>query len=355
MRKTYVDNIRWITVVLVVVYHVIYMFNGSVTAGVIGPFKPVQYQDAIQYFLYPWFMLLLFVVSGMSARYYLNGHSDREFLKTRTKKLLIPSTIGLFVFWWILGYYNMIIAGAFESVWTVPKPILFIIMAVSGTGVLWYIQMLWVFSLFLILIRRIEKDRLYRVCGKVNLPILLCMTPIVWGAAQILNTPMIVVYRFGIYGLGFLLGYFVFSHDAVMERIEKWWLPLAALALGLGIVFVSIFWGEPYAEHQVLDTFLCNAYAWIATFAILSGMKKWGNFENAFSRFMNRKAWGLYLFHYLILAASAWYLHLYTHLSPFSMYLLEGVAAFSGALIMYEMISRIPVLRFLVCGIGGGK
>ena len=88
MRKTYVDNIRWITVVLVVIYHVIYMFNGSVTAGVIGPFKPVQYQDAIQYFLYPWFMLLLFVVSGMSARYYLNGHSDKEFLKTRTKSSL---------------------------------------------------------------------------------------------------------------------------------------------------------------------------------------------------------------------------------------------------------------------------
>lgn len=297
-----------------------------------------------------------FICSLRYERKVLSQWSFRQGVsENQDKKLLIPSTIGLFVFWWILGYYNMMIAGAFESMWTVPKPILFIIMAVSGTGVLWYIQMLWVFSLFLILIRRIEKDRLYKVCKKVNLPILLCMTPIVWGAAQILNTPMIVVYRFGIYGLGFLLGYSIFSHDAVMERMEKWWLPLSALALGLGIVFVSIFWGEPYAEHQVLDTFLCNAYAWIATLAILSGMKKWGNFENDFSCFMNRKAWGLYLFHYFILAASAWYLHLYTHLSPFPMYLLVGVAAFSGALIMYEIISRIPVLRFLVCGIGGGK
>ena len=38
MRKVYLDNIRWITVVLVVVYHVIYMYNGVETAGVIGPF-----------------------------------------------------------------------------------------------------------------------------------------------------------------------------------------------------------------------------------------------------------------------------------------------------------------------------
>lgn len=27
MRKTYIDNIRWMTVVLVVIYHVFYMFN----------------------------------------------------------------------------------------------------------------------------------------------------------------------------------------------------------------------------------------------------------------------------------------------------------------------------------------
>ena len=99
MRKTYIDNIRWMTVVLVVIYHVFYMFNGEVTSGVIGPFAPVQYQDAVQYFVYPWFMLLLFVISGMSARFYLNEHSDREFLKSRTTKLLVPSTIGLFVFW----------------------------------------------------------------------------------------------------------------------------------------------------------------------------------------------------------------------------------------------------------------
>ena len=195
MRKTYIDNIRWMTVVIVVIYHVIYMFNGVVTSGVIGPFAPVQYQDAFQYFVYPWFMLLLFVISGMSARFYLNGHSEKEFLKSRTTKLLVPSTIGLFVFWWILGYYNMLISGAFEKISAASKPLLYVIMAVSGTGVLWYIQLLWVVSLVLILVRKIEKDRLYGLCEKVNLPVLLCLTPVIWGAAQIFNTPVIVVYR----------------------------------------------------------------------------------------------------------------------------------------------------------------
>ena len=137
MRKTYLDNIRWITVVLVVIYHVIYMFNGIETAGVLGPFADVQPQDAFQYMVYPWFMLLLFVVSGMCARFSLNNHTEREFLRARTRKLLVPSTIGLLVFQWILGYYNMCISGAFDTMSAgVPGPILYLIMAVSGTGVL---------------------------------------------------------------------------------------------------------------------------------------------------------------------------------------------------------------------------
>ena len=73
--------VRWITVVLVVLYHVIYMFNGIETFGVIGPFSDVQYQDAFQYIVYPWFMLLLFAVSGMSARYELEHRSEKEFIK----------------------------------------------------------------------------------------------------------------------------------------------------------------------------------------------------------------------------------------------------------------------------------
>lgn len=102
-RKLYLDNIRWMTVVLVVIYHVVYMFNGVQPFGVIGPFREHQLQDCFQYLVYPWFMALLFVVSGMSARYYLQSHTTKQFVKDKTRKLLVPSTIGLFVFQWLLG------------------------------------------------------------------------------------------------------------------------------------------------------------------------------------------------------------------------------------------------------------
>ena len=352
MRKTYIDNIRWITVVLVVIYHVIYIFNGVTKYGIIGPFSDHQPQDVYQYVVYPWFMLLLFVVSGMSARFELDKRSSKEFMKARTRKLLVPSTIGLLVFGWVLGYYNMLISGAFNEMGAVPKPVLFLIMAISGCGPLWYIQMLWLFSLLLLLVRKIEKDRFYKLCSRANVPVLLCLTILVYGAAQILNTPIIVVYRFGIYGLGFFIGYFVMSHEEVMDRAGKNWILLGLIALIACVLFVVCFWGQSYPDHEVLDTALCNIYAWTGVLGVMAFMKRWGETENPFTRWMCRKSWGLYVFHYLMIAVSGWYLRtLAPDLAPFIVYLIVAMAGFGGSFILYEVMSRIPVIRWCVLGI----
>ena len=352
MRKAYIDNIRWITVCIVVIYHVIYMFNGVTTYGVIGPFRDFQPQDMFQYLVYPWFMLLLFVISGMSARFELQKRTEKEFLRARTRKLLVPSTIGIVVFGWILGYYNMLIAGAFEQMGAVPKPILFVIMCLSGTGPLWYIQMLWLFSVLLLLVRKMEKDRFYHFCGKTNVGLLVALVVVIYGAAQVLNTPMVVVYRFGIYGAGFFIGYFLLSHDSVMEKVEKYWLLLSALGILSGIVFVIMYFGKPYPEHAVLDTVLCNGYAWFGTLGVLAFMKKWGNFNNSFTKWMCKKSWGLYIFHYLPIAASSWYLIQYApNLQPIIIYTIVTIAGFFGAFLLDEIISRIPIIRWCVLGI----
>ena len=356
MRKTYVDNIRWITVIIVVIYHVIYMFNGVTTYGVIGPFSENQPQDIFLYIVYPWFMFLLFVVSGMSARFELEAKGEKGFIRNRTRKYLVPSTIGLLVFWWTLGYYNMLIGGAFETMGSVPKPVLFLIMCVSGIGPLWYIQMLWLFSVLLILIRKIEKDRLYDLGKKTNVLIIILLSIAVYGAAQVLNTPVIVVYRFGIYGLGFLLGYFIFSHEEVMDKLEKYWLPFSLVSIILCILFVVVNLGKSYPDHEVLDTMLCNMYAWFGTIGVLAFMKKWGNFQNRFLKWMCKKSWGLYVFHYLGIAISAWYIKMYVPQMPVVIvYLLVFIAGTAGALFLHEIISRIPVLRWCILGIKQNK
>ena len=350
MRKYYLDNIRWLTVVLVVIYHVIYMFNG-ITEGVIGPFSPAQAQDAILYILYPWFMVLLFIVSGMCSRFSLERTDEKAFLKSRTRKLLVPSTVGLFVFQWIQGYFNMAIGGAFETMPEMPFVIRYLIMSVSGTGVLWYIQLLWLFDLLLLLVRRLERDRLYEKCGGAKMWLILLLGIPMWCAAQVLNTPVIVVYRFGIYGFSFFLGYFVFSHDKVMERVEKNSAPLIVAAAVLAVIYVKLYFGKNYAVSPVINSPLSIAYCWIACLAVLGGMKKHFDFKTPFTAFMSSRSFGLYVFHYLALSAAAYYLHEHTALTALPSYAICTLAAFAGGYLLNEIISRIPFLRWAVLGI----
>jgi peptidoglycan/LPS O-acetylase OafA/YrhL len=341
------------TVVLVVLYHVIFMYNGVQTSLTVGPFHELQYQDIYLYLVYPWFMLLLFVVSGMSARFYLEHHSNKDFIKARTVKLLVPSTLGLFVFQWIQGYYSMAITNAFESIPAqVPGVVKYLIMALSGQGVLWFAQLLWFFSLILVCIKKIEKDKLYHLCEKANIIVLLLLTVVIYGSSLILNVPLVTVFRVGIYLLGYLIGYFILSHDEVMNKLSKWWGLLVPAALVLAVFFTYIYFGQDYTAHAVLDTPLCNAFAWITILAIFAVMNQYGNFENAFSKWMNKKSWGLYVFHYLVISAAAYYLKLYCNgLPSVFIYLITAVVAFAGAFVLYEIISRIPVVRWCVLGI----
>lgn len=351
MRKYYIDNIRSFTIILVVLYHVIYMFNSVITAGVIGPIANVPWLDVVQYLLYPWFMLILFIISGMCSRFYLENHSAGEFLRARTRKLLVPSTIGLLVFGWAQGYFNMVIGHAFDSMPETPAPVLYLIMCVSGTGVLWTVQVMWILSLILLLVRKVEKGRLLKLGAKTNILMLILLGLAVWGAAQVLNTPVIVVYRFGIYGIGFLLGYYVFSHEEVTDCLKKYAVPLLIAALFLGAAYVYITYGQNYAEAPAVNSPFAISYAWIMCLAVIGCFKKWAYGTDKFSVFIAKRSFGLYVFHYLALSFAAYLLTKYTKLPAGLIYLLVTLAAFAGGLLLYEIISRIPFIRWCVLGI----
>ena len=352
MRRYYLDNVRWMTIVSVMVYHVLYMYNSVATAGVIGPFREKQYQDSLQYILYPWFMILLFIVAGMCSRYYLEKHSVKEFIYSRTRKLLVPSTIGLLVVGWIQGYVSMAISDAFRTISdSVPGAAMYFIMVLSGTGVLWFIQMLWLFSMLLALIKKLEKGKIYQLSGRINVIGLILLVIPVYLSGLVFNTPIIAVYRFGIYGFTFFLGYFVFAHDEVIDRLSRYAVPLIAAALVLGVIYVINYFGENYAVMPTVNCIPAVAYAWAACLAILASVKKWGNVMPKFASEISKRSFGLYVFHYLPLSTTAYLLHKYTSVSAVPSYLLVAIAAFLGSLILYEVISRIPAIRWCVLGI----
>ena len=353
MRKSYLDNIRWITVVLVVIYHVLYMYNAEGIPGTLGQITDlsVQYYDMYQYFVFPWFMFVLFIVSGICARSYLTRRSEREFIRTRTAKLLVPSTIGLFAFQFIQGLISAKLAGGFESLTQVPLIVRYLIIVVSGTGVLWYIQVLWVLSILLVPIRRMEKDRLWKAGAKVGMPLIIAMAVPVWAAAQILNTPIITVYRFGFYAAAFYLGYFVFSHEEVIGLLRKHFVWMLPAALVLGISFCAVYFGKNYADAPINRTALFTVYAWFASMAVLGGGAKYLDFETPFTRWMTKHNFGLYVFHYLGISLVALLLGKSGKVHPAVVYACSLVAGFAAGYLLYEIISRIPGYRWAVLGI----
>ena len=127
---------------------------------------------------------MLFLVSGASARYALDSHSGKAFFAERTRKLLVPSALGLLVLGWAQGYFNMAFSHAFENIPSgVPAPVLYLIMTVSGIGVLWTCHVLWVCALVLLAVRRIEGGRLLAKCAALPCWAVVLLGVAAWAAA----------------------------------------------------------------------------------------------------------------------------------------------------------------------------
>lgn len=353
MRRHYLDNIRWMTVCAVVLYHVIYIYNAVMPPyRLTASFSETQVQDALLYILYPWFMILLFIVAGISSRCYLETHSIRDFVRTRTRKLLVPSTIGLVLFGWLQGWLNMTLAGGFDGIPdTMPRVAVFAITVASGTGVLWFIQMLWLFSILLALVRKFEKGGLYALCGKANVFVILLLGIPLYFSGLVLNTPVVAMYRFGIYAVSFFLGYFVFAHETLIDRLCKIDIPLVVAVALAGALYLYLHYGDEYAVMPTVNSVSAVAYAWLASLAILALMKRRYNGESAFTRFMTKRSFGLYVFHYFPLTLTALLLARYAKLSAVPTYAIAAFASFFGAFVLYEAVVRIPFVRWCLLGI----
>ena len=368
MRKHWIDNLRWVTVLLVLLYHVIYFYNNKGVFGGIGGFGPYpecpQYQDVVMYILYPFFMPLLFILAGVSARYALEKHSAGEWFRARTRKLLVPGTIGLFVLHWMVGYFNTVVAqqgGIFEGM---PGPVKYVVMAISGCGPLWFIQVLWLFCLVLLLVRALDKkDKFWNWCGKANMVVIILLGVLFWlGEHTLVRNPrpdsadgLWNLYKPLFYLIPFLLGYFVFSHEQVQQKLKNAWIPLLACAAVAGIVLIVTTFGQDNTSPQYLGSPLNNLYGWMMCLAMMAWFQAKFDRTGKFAAYMTKSSFGLYVVHYLVVASLGYMMKIYTQLPPWAMYVILTVAVFTLSPLLYEILHRIPFVRWCVFGEKGKR
>ena len=259
----------------------------------------------------------------------------------------------------MVGYFNTAVAdrmGVFEGI---PGVVKYGIMAVSGIGPLWFIQLLWLLSLVLLAVRALDrKDRFWTWCGKAGIVTIIMLGVLFWvGEQTLVKHPrpesadgLYNLYKPFFYLIPFLLGYFVFSHDAVQEKIKQAWIPLMISAVVSGTVLLVTTFGQDNTSPQYLGSPLNCIYGWLMCLALMGWFQAKFDRTGPFATYMTRSSFGIYIVHYLVVASLGYMMKIYTQLPPWAMYVILTVAVFTLSPLLAELLRRIPFIRWCVLG-----
>ena len=70
----------------------------------------------------------------------------------------------------------------------------------------------------------------------------------------------------------------------------------------------------------------------------------------SFAAYMMRSCFGIYVVHYLFVASLGYMMKNYTQLPPLAMYLILAAAVFTLSPLTYEILRRIPAIKWCVLG-----
>ena len=348
MRKHYLDNIRSITILLVVIFHVFFFFNPLLyTTGRVD--KVISFPSLYQSFVYPWFMALLFLVSGIASSYSLKKRDCKTFIKERAKKTLMPSVVSVLLFGWISG--SIVTTRATSEVATLPSVVKYIIYTLSGIQGLWFLQVLFVNCLILILIKKLDKaDKISQLGAKTNLLVILTLFFITYLMGFVLNGKVVLSYRMGFYLSYFLIGYYVLSSDKVEAILIKFWPLFLILSLvGYGFYLPPTF-TKYYGGLAVLERFDTNLFAYFFSLALLGFFAKYCNKTNKVLGFANKVSFGVYVLHIPIILVINELLTRYASLSLPLTYLILLITALPLSVGLYLLIHKVKGLRFIMFG-----
>ncbi len=305
-RKHYVDNLRNITILLLFPVHTFMIWNdfGSGFYIWVGENKILS---TLIVLVNPWFMPILFVLAGMSARYALAKRTVKEFVVERVKKLLIPFIGGTILLVPLQTFYARKHFGHYEGgLWNHWKYFFTHVTDFSGydgaftPGQLWFILFLFLISMSaLIFFHFLPYER---VCVKVEkIPgwgVLLLFIP-VW--------LMYYVGNFGGYSIGknlmlYLMGFYVLSNDVIMEKIEKNIKWLSGLCVVGTVALVVLYYRFSYYGDLWI-----NYIGWNSILVLLILGRRLLNKKTSFTEYFNRASYPVYILHQSILVALAYY------------------------------------------------
>ncbi len=345
-RRHYIDNLRSMAILFLFPVHTFMIWNdfGSGFYIWLGESRILSTCIVL---INPWFMPLLFVLAGISARYALEKRSTGEFIRQRIEKLLVPFLAGMvFLVPFQTWYARKFFYGYEGSLWENLCYFFTHLTDFSGydgaftPGHLWFILFLFIISMMALAVWHIFP---YEKAGKYverlsGYGVLFLFIP-VW--------LMYYIGNFGGYSIGknlalYLIGYYVLSSDNIMEKLEKCKKLLNILFVVMTAASVTMYYTASYYGDLWV-----NAVGWISIlFLLVSGKNHW-NKRTAFTAYFNRASYPIYILHQSILVVLAYYV---AQISKNFFVQVTGIllGSFLLTVAAYHLIRRIPFVRRII-------
>ncbi len=300
MRKYYLDNLRTIMILLLFPVHTFMIWNNFGSKFYIWSGEN-EILSSLIVFVNPWFMAVLFVIAGMCAKYSLEKRRTKKFLKERFTKLFVPFVFGTVLLIPIQTLYaRKYFFGYNGSVLENYKYFFTNFTDLSGydgcftPGHLWFILYLFVISvLSLIVIKYVNFERVFSKFEKINIfEIILLFIP-VWLLYYVGN--------FGGYSLGkyfvlYLIGYYIFSNEKIIDKIIENKKVIISLFLIFETILVILYYNFCY-----YGDFLVNFVGWLGCLVCLAIGKSYYNYETKFTKYFKNNSFFIYILHQPIL------------------------------------------------------
>ncbi len=345
MRKLYLDNLRSLTILLLFPVHTFMIYNNFGSKFYVWNGENNLLSSLIT-MANPWFMPLLFVISGIVSADSLKKRGVKNFAKERFFKLLVPFVFGLSAYVpaqtlyarkFFFGYDG----GFFDHVCYFFTHVT----DFSGNdgcfspGHLWFILFLFIISfLALPFIKNFPRERFSEQIAKINIFGIICFFIPVYLSYFIGN--------FGGYSLGkcftlYLLGYYVLSNGDVSDLLLKYKKPVIILFTASQLILFFLYYSYSY-----YGDLLVNFTGWLGILSFLILGKIFMNRELKLFAYLKKASFTVYLLHLPILVVWGYYvLHIFDNMFIQVITILTGSVILTFA--VYEIIRRIPYLRKL--------
>lgn len=349
MRKHYVDNLRWILLLILVPYHTAMAWNVWGEPNYIF-FAGNQVISSIIVFFSPYFMPLLFVLAGVGTKLAMHKRTKKEYLIERIHRLLVPLLFGTIVIMPIMAYiadkFNCSYSGGFlEHYVTFFTKYTDLTGADGGfsLGQFWFLLYLFIISVvgagIIALLERFhsktERNIPFWFVCLLGLPLPLLGEVLSIGGKSLVE-----------YTYLFMLGYYVFADKKVISKAEKHCWLVFTIGMVATILNVYLFiWADK--EFALLNTITKYVSEWIMIIACIGLAKRYLNFNGKISNRMSKRSFLLYIYHFIWVVLFQYILHGIIGNNTCVLFMTTILLAYSATYFCCEISIRIPFMCFL--------